>query len=132
MSTGVPSERLPNEALVMVGRCPDDDDAAAVSPNSPTVATARRRASARRTALPRIPVPAAVVYMDPPFGCPLWAWVATVRPLSIRRPTRRCAAPRRAPAAPAGRRRTTAPGHGRPRSPPAGRAPRGGRGGRSG
>src|SRR4029450_3401924 len=112
-SAGALADRWPNEALVMVGRCPERD-AAALSPNSPTVATARRTASARRTALPRIPVPAAVVYMDPPFGCPLWAWVATVRPLSIRRPTRRCAAPRRAPAAPAGRRRTTAPGHGRP------------------
>src|SRR5215218_10528562 len=71
MSTGVPSDRLPNDALVMVGRCPDDDDdAAAVSPNMPSVATASRTASAMRSALPRIPVLAAVVYMDPPFCCP--------------------------------------------------------------
>src|SRR4029453_11065930 len=69
MSTGVPSDRLPNDALVMVGRCPDDD-AAAVSPNSPSVATASRTASASRIALPRIPVLAAVVYMDSPFRCP--------------------------------------------------------------
>src|SRR5215217_1633600 len=70
MSTGVPSDRLPNDALVMVGRCPDDDDdAAAVSPNMPSVATASRMASAMRSALPRIPVLAAVVYMDPPYLC---------------------------------------------------------------
>src|SRR4029450_5769293 len=85
-SAGALADRWPNEALLMVGRCPEDD-AAAVSPNSPTGATARRTASARRAALPRIPVPAAVMYMDPPFGCPLPGMVATVRPLSIRHPT---------------------------------------------
>jgi hypothetical protein len=69
MSTGVPSSRLPNGALVMVGRCPAVD-AEAVTPRRPAVAIASMTATPMRAPLLRIPVLAAVVCMDPPFPLP--------------------------------------------------------------
>src|SRR5262245_37702470 len=70
MSTGSPVDRLPNDALVMVGEFPDDD-AEAVTPRRPAVAIASMTATLTRATLPRILVlVAAVVCMDPPFRCP--------------------------------------------------------------